>query len=29
MSNRLTGPIVRKVMRDKDLKAKMIDIVAQ
>lgn len=29
MSNRLTGPIVRKVMRDKDLKAKTIDIVAQ
>jgi 2-polyprenyl-6-methoxyphenol hydroxylase-like FAD-dependent oxidoreductase len=29
MSNRLTGPIVKKVMRDKDFKAKMIDIVAQ
>ncbi|QRO01716.1 FAD-dependent monooxygenase [Archangium violaceum] len=29
MSNRLTGPLVKKVMRDKDFKAKMIDIVAQ
>ncbi|MCY1074552.1 FAD-dependent monooxygenase [Archangium lansingense] len=29
MSNRLTGPILKKVTRDKDLKAKMIDIVAQ
>ncbi|WPB77577.1 FAD-dependent monooxygenase [Archangium violaceum] len=29
MGNRLTGPIVKKVMRDRDLKAKMVDIVVQ